>query len=286
MITDKYVLLETIYTLILLKQLYCHVFYVNCSRLSKTANGFPRHHKFSLPINFIKPQQQHIFEMGKGIQEIPSGDIQIRTLNLGYNHLENLPAFVFYNNSYKSLHRIELSHNKINNVSEFAFQELKQLKFIDLSYNNLRTIVDKTFTTNNRLERLDLSGNHIEFTENEAFLLSHSLHILILSNNNIEHIFEFNLIGLPNLKHLILDNNKVSIIEPRSFTPLKGLQYLSLSNTDVQNLTETMFSMNKLPRILDLTDTPLGNTFNPPLKKIRDSAVKAIISFNNYLVVS
>lgn len=251
----------------------------NCSRLPTSGTS---NRQSPLLTNKL-----HIIEMGRGLQQIPPGNTQVKTLNLAYNHLERLPGYLFYENSYKALQRIEMSHNRITNVSEYAFHELKQLKFVDLSYNRLKTVVDRTFTANTRLERLDLSGNRIAFIRNEPILLSHSLHILILSSNKIEHIFEFSFIGLPNLKHLILDNNqKLTKIGPRSFTTVRDIQYLSLAYTEVQNITESMFAVNKLPRILDLTDTPLGNSFNPPLGKIRDSAVKKIIDFNNYLVMS
>lgn len=224
----------------------------------------------------------HVIQMGKGLERIPPGDNFVRSVNFAYNHIEFLPPYVFHHNQYKTLHRIELCQNKISNISQRAFKELRQLKMVDLSGNNITFIDPNTFKTNAKLEKLDLSYNKISFNPNRSFLQSQSLETLILSDNRIEQIYEITFYKIPKLRNLMMDNNIIFLIEPNSFAPLSNLMYLSLVNTGVYRLSENMFKNQTYPRVIDLTDTPLANKFNPPLTKIKNNAVINLINIDKY----
>ncbi|XP_018570139.1 SLIT and NTRK-like protein 6 [Anoplophora glabripennis] len=224
----------------------------------------------------------HVVQMGKGLERIPPGDSFVRSINFAYNHIAALPPYVFHHNQYKTLHRIELCQNKISEISQRAFRELKQLKMVDLSGNNITIIDPNTFKPNPRLEKLDLSYNKISFNPSRSFLQSHSLETLILSDNKIEQIYEVTFYKLPKLRNLMMDNNIIFLIEPNSFAPLGNLMYLSLVNTGVYRLSENMFPNQSYPRIIDLTDTPLANKFNPPLTKVKNNAVVNLINIDRY----
>lgn len=107
--------------------------------------------------------------MSMGLKEIPIGSPEIKSINLAYNHLDCLPASVFSNNLYKALRQIELSNNKISNISEYAFVHLAHLRYVDLSYNNITALDSFTFKANPNLRKLDLSFNKIHIQHDRFF---------------------------------------------------------------------------------------------------------------------
>lgn len=219
--------------------------------------------------------------MGSGLDTIPEGHPQTKSVNFAYNHLTTLNDTIFTDKSYKALHKIELFENKISDISVTAFLGLKHLKIVDLSENNITTINAYTFEFNTRLEKLDLGGNQISFKREFHFLVSYSLATLILRNNRIENIFAYNFVGVPKLKNLFLDYNIINYIEPNSFKPMNDLQYLSLAHTGVHKLSLSMFH-DSPPRIIDLTDTILADKFEPPLRKVRNEAVGKLLTIDLY----
>ncbi|CAG9819377.1 unnamed protein product [Phaedon cochleariae] len=219
--------------------------------------------------------------MGKGLNEIPRGAEHVMSVNYGYNYIADLPDFIFFLNGYRSVHKIELYQNKIANVSQKAFKELKQLKTLDLSGNNISTLDTGTFKWNLKLQKLDLSNNRISFHRVKPFLTSASLETLILTDNRIEQIFEATFVKLPNLRILMMDNNIIFSIEQSSFASMH-LHYLSLANTGVYRLGEDMFMNDSYPRVIDLTDTPLANKFDPPLRKVKKEGVINLLALDRY----
>ncbi|KAJ8957574.1 hypothetical protein NQ318_020614 [Aromia moschata] len=224
----------------------------------------------------------HLVQMGLGLEKIPQGAQHVKYINFAYNRISLLPPYVFHHNNYRGLHKIELYQNKISNVSQRAFRELRQLKIVDLSGNNITSIEPSTFKSNTKLEKLDLSNNKMNFFPYKPILNSQSLEILILADNRIEQIFEVTFSKLPKLRNLMMDNNIIYLIEPNSFATLKSLVCLSLANTGVFRLREDMFKNQTYPRIIDLTDTPLANKFDPPLRKVKNNAVVNLINIDRY----
>lgn len=223
---------------------------------------------------------QHLSQMSMGLKEIPVGSPRIKTINLAYNNLDCLPAFVFSNKLYRALTKIELSNNYINNISEFAFVHLTHLTYVDLSNNNISSLDSFTFKSNTNLRKLDLSFNKIHFEHGHLFLKQANLEILILSNNEIGQIFEINFARLPNLKHLYLDHNPLKKIAYRSFMPHKRIETLSLGYTEIDHLTMRIF--NNVPRILDITGTPLAQKFTPPLGIVLNEAVEKVLNIDEF----
>nr|CAH7752638.1 unnamed protein product [Callosobruchus chinensis] len=224
----------------------------------------------------------HFVQMGKGLQEIPLGSHNLKTINFGYNRIPSLGPYVFYYNGYLSLTKIELCQNKIFNVSQKAFKELAQLKMVDLSGNNLTSLEVSTFKSNTKLVKLDLSQNKISFTPFKPFLNSATLETLVLSSNKVDQIYEATFSKLPKLRNLMLNDNSIFFIEQNGFAHLRCLQYLSLANTGVFRLSETMFRNDSYPKIIDLSDTPLANKFDPPLKKVKNNGVANLLTLDRY----
>ncbi|KYB28522.1 Protein slit-like protein [Tribolium castaneum] len=222
---------------------------------------------------------EQLVKMGQSLEEIPQGCAEIKILNVAYNQISTLPAYIFSNKTFKSLTKIELNQNRISEIHSTAFRGLKQLTTVILSDNNITSLDPWTFKNNHKLEKLDISRNSITFSKQTVFLVSHTIQTLIVSFNKIDEISEFTFIGLPNLKNLVLDGNTLDSLGPKSFKSLSKLQYLSLANTGVYHLSKSMFS-NNLPRIIDLQDTPFSARFEPPLRTVRNEAVGNLLKID------
>lgn len=203
------------------------------------------------------------------LQEVPPGNYSVTDAYLGYNVIEQLPACVFFRNSYKQLQTLELGHNRISYIHPEAFKATYYLKEVDLSYNNITTLDPNTFKHNHQLEKIDVAFNQLTFDQEKPFLKSASLKKLILSRNEIVHVYDKTFAKLPNLESLLLDNNEMlSDLSERCFAHLGHLQYLSLAGTQVFNLGTNMFHTN-LPKLVDISATNLAQKFTPPLSNIK-----------------
>lgn len=207
--------------------------------------------------------------MSEQLQEVPPGNYSVTDAYLGYNVIEELPACVFFRNSYKQLQNLELGHNRISYIHPEAFKATYYLKEVDLSYNNITTLDPNTFKHNHQLEKIDVAFNQVTFDQEKPFLRSYSLKKLILSRNEIVHVYDITFAKLPNLESLLLDNNQMLYdLSKKCFAHLGHLQYLSLAGTQVFNLGTNMFHTN-LPKLVDVNATDLAQKFSPPLSKIK-----------------
>ena len=87
----------------------------------------------------------------------------------------------------KRLNRLILEHNQINSlkniINGLSNNSFIFLKYLDLSYNRIKEI-SNTFGTNFRLlETLDLNSNEIEFMSDNAFENLFELKFLHLGGN-------------------------------------------------------------------------------------------------------
>lgn len=220
----------------------------------------------------------HVELMDTELEAVPNGSLEVQYLNIAYNMLETLPNYVFLNNSYKNAKKINLNENCIHTIHVHAFKGLRQLKTVELSSNNLTHLDPYTFKSNHKMERLVLHDNCLSFHRTQTFLVSHSIETLVLSKNSITDVYDTTFLGLPSLRELILSDNELSFISSHSFKQLSHLRYLSLANTKVHRLSDSCFGV--VPRILNLEDSPLGDTFDPPLKEVIGDAVKTLLDLN------
>ncbi|KAF2879098.1 hypothetical protein ILUMI_27075 [Ignelater luminosus] len=230
----------------------------------------------------LKQRKRNLIKMYMGLEGIPEGYPEVHTLNLGYNNIDQLSAFVFWNNSYTGVRKLYLQQNRIHHVSVNAFKGIRQVRQIDLSDNLITDFDPYTFKSNNRLQKLIVMNNLITFNRLQTFLLSHSIEYLVLSNNKIDQIYEMTFLGVPNLKSLVLNDNEIFGVSPNSFRTLDKLHYLSLANTGVHRLGESMFS--RIPRTLNIEGTPLGLRFEPPLKKVTGESVARLLSLSRLML--
>uniref|UniRef100_A0A8C8VFL8 Tsukushi n=1 Tax=Pelusios castaneus TaxID=367368 RepID=A0A8C8VFL8_9SAUR len=201
-------------------------------------------------------------------------------LDLSSNKLETLNESMLTGPGYTTLVSLDLSYNKIAEVSSTTFSRLRYLESLDLSHNSLTVLPDDCFS-NSPLGDVDLSNNHLlDITINVFASKGQAKPInLDLSNNristitrhydkNIPNIQSLNLSGnrlktVPNLqgiplRYLNLDGNPLSKIEKGAFVGLKDLIHLSLSSLrDFREISP--YSFNELPslQVLDLSSNNL-----------------------------
>ncbi|XP_070985299.1 leucine-rich repeat-containing G-protein coupled receptor 4-like isoform X1 [Oncorhynchus clarkii lewisi] len=81
----------------------------------------------------------------------------LRTLDLSYNEIEELPSF----QGCLKLQEISLQHNHIQQIDRDTFQGLSALRLLDLSRNEMKTIHRDAFLYLTVLTNLDLSFNSL-----------------------------------------------------------------------------------------------------------------------------
>uniref|UniRef100_A0A3B3QNJ7 Leucine rich repeat containing G protein-coupled receptor 5 n=1 Tax=Paramormyrops kingsleyae TaxID=1676925 RepID=A0A3B3QNJ7_9TELE len=120
------------------------------------------------PIQFVgKSAFQHLPELrtltitGARIGALPSSVCDqlrnLQVLDLSFNLIQHLPSF----SGCVKIQRIDLHHNKIQEVLADTFQELMALRSLDLASNELHTVDPHAFSNLPSLIKLDLSSNQL-----------------------------------------------------------------------------------------------------------------------------
>uniref|UniRef100_A0A3B3QM63 Leucine rich repeat containing G protein-coupled receptor 5 n=1 Tax=Paramormyrops kingsleyae TaxID=1676925 RepID=A0A3B3QM63_9TELE len=81
----------------------------------------------------------------------------LQVLDLSFNLIQHLPSF----SGCVKIQRIDLHHNKIQEVLADTFQELMALRSLDLASNELHTVDPHAFSNLPSLIKLDLSSNQL-----------------------------------------------------------------------------------------------------------------------------
>lgn len=115
-----------------------------------------------LTIKYRKNLKKNKFIIFRSAPYFAINKIQIISLDLSYNNLENIENYVFYDSSY--LAEINFKNNRIQNISDHAFEKCTNLKKIILSKNNLVSL-------------------------NEVLRSITSLRILYVDNNNLNQLY-------------------------------------------------------------------------------------------------
>ncbi|XP_015263844.1 PREDICTED: toll-like receptor 2 [Gekko japonicus] len=86
-----------------------------------------------------------------------------------------------------TLQLLDLSYNKIREITSGDFSSFTQLKGLDLSYNNIVFIANDSFSSNILLEQLNLFNNSLGEIPSQAFKPLRNLRELFISNNLYPH---------------------------------------------------------------------------------------------------
>ncbi|XP_046655877.1 leucine-rich repeat-containing G-protein coupled receptor 5-like isoform X1 [Daphnia pulicaria] len=138
------------------------------------------------------------------IKQIPSYTCQhsphLRSLDLKSNLIEALPDF----SHCRSLRLVDLSHNRITNLPNHAFQHQIHLHDLLLSNNRIQTVPEHAFDGLRKLKTLDMSENAIESIHPDTFLPLSEIQDVNLGHNGFP---VFPSVGLENALHIKVHNN-------------------------------------------------------------------------------
>ena len=156
--------------------------------------------------------------------------INLIELDLQSNRLKQINERWF--NELRMLRSLNLEANQISQISENSFSNLKQLQVLKLNRNNLKHIPSKLFFPLINLEQLELSSQKAKIERIEDFAFDR------LSNER-------------SIKRIDLSNNQISRVDNRAFcAKLKEpMLYKSMPVKPYANIKEIDFSYNAITTI-------------------------------------
>ncbi|XP_070566976.1 toll-like receptor 2 [Ptychodera flava] len=113
------------------------------------------------------------------------GLTNLTTLQLSYNYISDITEVKQALKHLKSLEYLDLSINKITEISSFAFEGVPQLEKLLLNDNLISVIRHDSFRGLNKVYELDLTKNRILYIPDNTFLALPSLRILKLRHNEL-----------------------------------------------------------------------------------------------------
>ncbi|XP_006820699.2 uncharacterized protein LOC102804019 [Saccoglossus kowalevskii] len=184
---------------------------------------------------------------------------RLSSLDMSVNNINGMLKSGIFNSQSKSLHKLDLSYNKIEQFAENVFYNTTVLRMIDLSHNNLSKI-DGTIPYRHLFDctHLDLSHNNISQIVSNAFFGMNALQYLDLSYNalNVGGLFEYNsTVFLPirnSLSNLVLSGNNLDSIHPGTFQVLYNLKNLDLADNNIEVLGQGLFKDLSNLEVLEL----------------------------------
>ena len=138
---------------------------------------------------------------------------------------------------------LDLSHNRLMNITGAPFEKLHMLLVLDLGYNEISWMSSTAFKGLQSLILLDLRNNHLVNMPKHIFADLFNLVTLTLFANGFETIPGEALAPLHACEDLVLGNVQRSILEIdlRGFQNLTNLTYLVIRGTQVKSNTNNNF---------------------------------------------
>lgn len=138
-----------------------------------------------------------------------------------------------------SLQRLDLSYNKIQEITSEDFSALTQLRGLNLGYNNLGFIANDSFASNVLLEELSLFNNSLQEIPSQALRPLINLKLLEMSNNiypssTLDGVFS----TFKKLQVFSMGGPAVSTIGSQDFIPLKDIPLKKFALKTASNLME------------------------------------------------
>lgn len=164
-----------------------------------------------------------------------------------------------------------MSNNKLRQICDGAFLNLKTLRTIDLSVNELESLSAALFVNLPYLSSIKLNSNRIRSIGENAFKNLYQLEIIQLNHNDLSRL-EYSIFkNLKSLRAIELDFNPVVYISSKAFaSSLSSLGRLSMRGFQMANLDLSIFeSLNNLVNLdLSLGGMKQISTVNVSLGKL------------------
>lgn len=191
-----------------------------------------------ISLDLSNNQLSDLNELTKAIQPVKKN---LKELRLNANLIENLIDFTEMDN----LELLDLSQNKIEQISETTFGSLRHLNYLYLTANKLRVLNQNLFQKSENLITLLLNKNYLSIMPNIVSL--NKLQILDVSeqNGNLKHVPDFaferrNVLG--NSLSIYLNSNEISLFGNKTFCS----RYSTVP--EIHNINLSFKSMKKLDK--------------------------------------
>ncbi|XP_057659374.1 chaoptin-like [Diorhabda carinulata] len=245
-------------------------------------NNFLKEISFKFFVNITSPISLNVTKNRISFCTSDAKILNIETLDLSYNNLENVPNCLEHT---ASLKKLILESNSISSLDHNDFMHLTSLETLKLNANNILIVSKKAFFGLQNLQILDLSKNFISQMHNSQFVNMPKLRILNLKENRLSYlprdIFSNTLLEMLDLglnsftvvpsmsisdigmtlRYLSMRSNNIEHIDITTFPDVPSLQYLDLSNNKLTILPDNVFTSLGLLQYLDLSFNPLRSNF-------------------------
>ncbi|XP_028853733.1 toll-like receptor 22 [Denticeps clupeoides] len=178
----------------------------------------------------------------------------LSALHLTSVHIANTPSDMFQPCAF--LENLDLSEDKMSDMSPLTFRGLQQLQKLRLNINALTKVNIKHELP--ALEILDLSTNRIENLLCADFAYMENLKHLYLYKNNIKSIKPCVFENLKDLQVLKLGSNKILTVKHTFTNGQNSLQYLELMYNNLAKLDSGDFQALKSLTYLNLDDNKIN----------------------------
>ncbi|XP_062913786.1 leucine-rich repeat-containing G-protein coupled receptor 5-like isoform X1 [Mobula hypostoma] len=213
---------------------------------------------------------------GARIKSIPSTACQqlpnLQVLDLSYNWIDHLPSL----NGCEKLQKLDLHHNKLNEIQQDTFRQLTALKSLDLSWNKIALIHQEAFISLPSLIKLDLTFNfltslplsglsgltHLKLTGNQALLdllPIDSLHNLRV----LEMPYAYQCCAYRPCESSYKLANQQEQVEDNSNDETYKRDAGMLSGQDDQDLDDAFIELEEVPKVHSVQCTPTPGPFKP-----------------------
>ncbi|XP_044146811.1 trophoblast glycoprotein [Bufo gargarizans] len=198
--------------------------------------------------------------VNKSLKEVPKNlPSYVKNLFITYNNIHNVQEGSF-NEVLTNLTNLSLSSNHLQELGRNTFRNLPGLQHLDLSNNKLANISDLSFQVGGGLSSplLELNLRSALFNESMIFFVAgalqngslSNLQKLSLSGNNLMYLPTDMFASLPSLTHLDLSNNSLVSLRSGIFTNLDSLDTLDLRNNSLKNLRNaTLLDFSSQPAL-------------------------------------
>ncbi|XP_016997142.2 protein artichoke [Drosophila takahashii] len=176
----------------------------------------------------------------------------VERISLKGNHITSLPAAASKDLQLPNLRMLDLSQNRIEQLSRNGFQGASELRVLSLAQNELRQLEDTSFIGIQRLELLHLQENQLGEADERALLPLAELRNLNLQSNKLEAITDNFFSNNSRLEQLDLSRNLIRSISPTAFDTQRSLEYLDLSGNALLDISVGLGNLNNL-RDIDLS---------------------------------
>lgn len=178
---------------------------------------------------------------------------QTKFLSLAKNQISEIAmSFQFYS----ELQFLDFSENKIENIGQNNFENLKNLRVLNASYNSIKELYEDVFLGLGQLQVLDLSVNQIEKVERKVLAQLRNLKELTLDRNRLDSLDWDVFQGLEKLEKLSAKFNFLRVIQPPTSMMMNQIPSIVLQQQQEKGGESSILNSNSNSRTKLLPSSP------------------------------